>query len=78
MSLPERPDLSGMTPAERYATLDVYCIELVARLRAAEQAREVLKQVLEWPLPQGTVETYSLPGWLARKARAAVGDNTPS
>ncbi len=46
------------------------------RLRAAEAdaeaMRHVLRRVLEWPLPQGTVESYSLPAWLAREARLAL------
>ncbi len=34
--------------------------------------REALEKVLTWPLPNGTVETYSLPKWLAQQARAAL------
>lgn len=45
---------------------------LAARVHTLEQA---LKRVLDWPLPyvpNATVETYSLPGWLAKEARDAL------
>lgn len=32
-------------------------------------ARGLLRRVLEWPTPNGTVETYTLPRWLAKAAR---------
>jgi hypothetical protein len=38
----------------------------------ADAVAAALVRVLEWPLPQGTVETYSLPKWLAKEARAAL------
>jgi hypothetical protein len=38
------------------------------------QLKAALRQVLSWPLPKGTVETYSLPGWLAKLAHDALGD----
>jgi hypothetical protein len=44
---------------------------------ALADTREALRDVLEWPLPQGTVETYSLPPWLAAKARAVLAAVPP-
>lgn len=63
--LPEHPDA---TPARIAAAR-----EREATLRAEVDAvRHVLRRVLEWPLPQGSVESYSLPSWLAREARLAL------
>ncbi len=39
---------------------------------ALERVADTLNEVLNWPLPQGTVETYSLPRWLAKQARDAL------
>ncbi len=43
-----------------------------ARLESVPALVEALERVLSWPLPQGTVESYSLPQWLAKEARAAL------
>lgn len=40
-----------------------------------EQLDFALRRVLEWPLPNGTVETGALPAWLARIARDALAGN---
>jgi hypothetical protein len=51
--------------------------EQPARLEKLAEAQEALRRVLEWPVPQGTVGTYVLPGWLARKARALSASDQP-
>lgn len=45
----------------------------LARLKRVQEAERALRRVLEWPLPQGTVETWALPEWLALEARAVLG-----
>lgn len=52
------------------------------RLAAAEAQRdalaEALERVLSWSLPEGTIETWALPEWLAREVRAALAAVTPT
>jgi hypothetical protein len=39
---------------------------------ALVEAARLLKEVIEWPLPNGTVETWALNPRLARRARVAL------
>ena len=38
----------------------------------AEGLAVALRRVLDWPLPDGSVKTYALPGWLWDIGEAAI------
>lgn len=40
--------------------------------QSEQSASEMLRRVLEWPNPNGTIEDAYLPPWLAKEARAAL------
>lgn len=46
--------------------------ELPSGITEADELAWVLARVLDWPLPQGRVCDYALPGWLSRQAQAAL------
>jgi hypothetical protein len=45
-------------------------------MAAAPELLAILVRVLDWPLPEGSVRTYSLPQWLADEAQAAIDKAT--
>ena len=49
--------------------------ETRALLNKVDALTAALYRVLDWPLPEGDVETYALPGWLAKLAHDALGDD---
>jgi hypothetical protein len=62
--------LRALTASEQAAAVDT----ILHLASCARRLDEALRRVIEWPLPQGSVETYSLPPWLARDSREALGD----
>jgi mannose/cellobiose epimerase-like protein (N-acyl-D-glucosamine 2-epimerase family) len=56
------------------AATEIQADRFAERLSKVPKLVDVFERVLAWPNPNGTIEEYYLPPWLAAEARKAIDD----